>query len=32
MGLLDILLLVFLIGVLIGGVGYYLYMVFKNDS
>ncbi|CRF45439.1 hypothetical protein HHE02_08340 [Helicobacter heilmannii] len=30
MGLLDSVLLVFLIGVLVGGVGYYVYMVLKK--
>ncbi len=30
MGLLDDFLLVFLIGVLLGGVGYYVYMVLKK--
>ncbi|CRF41013.1 hypothetical protein HAL013_04700 [Helicobacter ailurogastricus] len=30
MGLLDSLLLLFLVGVLVGGVGYYVYMVLKK--
>lgn len=30
MGLLDSVLLIFLIGVLVGGVGYYVYMVLKK--
>lgn len=30
MGFLDLFLLVFLIGVLVGGVGYYVYMVLKK--